>query len=264
VPIEAAAEIILDDFDESFEIVLPDMEDEFVVQAGVGTLSAERRSQFNASSGSQPTGGIDADLSQISSLTFEIVRLNPHPLGGAPAIALNLSYQFVETDITQSGRNDRVVVDFTYLRSAIPMARVDVFIQDASQPGISYVSQHFSIPTGEDAFSLEFPFNSFGVRGGGSGMIDYQQVYHVSLSVSPTRFTDIDQIDFSTAVERIRFTNAVPEPPADLIVCLAVTSGILFYFRRRRMEQCAVGQLFRCWQGFYLLSRLCVVMRNRS
>ena len=236
-PISAFAEIIVDDFDDPFELVLPDMDGEYLVQTGIGPLDAERWSQLNASSGSRPIGRADANITQSSALTFELDRINPHPIGGPPAIAINLLYSFDETDITQSGINDRIAVDFAYLRSAIPLAQVTVFVQDASQPGTSYGLQLFDIPQQEGPFSLEFPLDSFGIRGGGTGRIDYQRIYRVTLSISPTRFTDIDEIDFSTAVERVRIARAIPEPASAVLACLASVAASWFLIRKGELKQ---------------------------
>lgn len=252
---DARAEIILDGFDEAFEIVLPEMEGDFITQFSVGALEAERRSQVSASSGSEPTGRADANLTQPSVLNFALNRLNPHPVGGLPVVALSLSYYFEEVDITQGGINDRVSIDFASVASARPLARIDVFVQDASQPGISYVSQLFDIPSQDEPFSLQFPLDSFSVRGGGGGRIDFQRVYWTLVTTYPVYFSGPNEINFSTAVDSIRFTSTVPEPRSGLAF-LAVTWAILFCFRGRRMERCGAGSLPHFCQVFFLPSKL--------
>jgi len=90
------------------------------------------------------------------------------------------------------------------------------------------------MPQQDEPFTLEFPFDSFGIRGGGAGRIEFQRVYHVSLGISPTRFDDIDLINFSAAVERIRFTSAIPEPVTSVLICAAILGAVELRARKRR------------------------------
>lgn len=231
----ARAEIILDDFDDPFtvgEIVMPEMNRQYTIETDIGPLAAERWSQVNASSASQPTGRADINISRLSALSVEIGEVNPHPTG-PPAIGINVLYDFDEIDLTQGGKNDRVVVDFANFRSAIPLAGVDVFIGDAQS---NYVSRLFDISTQDGPFSLEFPFDSFGVRGGGAGNLNPTRAQGLSFTISPTFFTDIDLIDFSIVVERIRITHAIPEPRTVVLVYFAVCAAVLFLVRERSVS----------------------------
>lgn len=231
-PIPAAAEIILDDFDEPFEIILPQTGtggDTPIIQSDVGPLGIERRSSL-VNILSKPTGRLDANISRSSTLTFSLDRLNPTS-AAAPIDALNLNYFFDEMDVTQNGANDRVIVDFLHLRSAIPLARVDVFMHDSQS---NFVSQHFDISPQDGMFELEFPFDSFSERGGGGGQIDPTRIHSLYFSIIPVYFTNINEIDFSTVVERIRFTGAIPEPATDTLAYFAIVATSSVLTRRRR------------------------------
>jgi hypothetical protein len=231
----ANAEIILDDFDDPLEIRLPEMQNRpYVKQPGIGPLKAERWSDVKAFS-VRPTGRLDAGISRQSALTFEfnnVVRTD----NLSPIVAATHLYMFNEIDITEGGLNDRFVVDFAYLRSTIPMANVTVFVQDASQPGISYGKQIFEIPPNDGPFSLEFPFNSFGIRGGGGGDIDYRRLNNLDVNITPIFFDDINEFSFSTAIERIRFARAVPEPSTLVLVSIGTLGMISLLTQRRRMS----------------------------
>lgn len=248
----AHGEFVLDDFDDPFEIIMPDMDDQYVMQSDIGPLEADRWSSVVATSGSKPTGRVDSDVSMDSALTAEFGMVNPHPIGGPPAIGINLLYFIDEIDLTENGLNDCIAVDFAFLRSAIPLARVDVFVEDVSDPRGSYVSQLFDIPQQDEPFVLEFPFNSFSPRGGGAGEIDFRHVHEVTLSISPVRFTDIDNLGFSAGVDRLRVTRSIPEPSTAPLICIATVS----FSYLRRMEKrsngysvqslCNVGNVESC------------------
>jgi hypothetical protein len=228
------AEIILDDFDNPFEIPLPGMQNKpYIMQFDIGPLSAERWNDVNVSSGGQATGSVNANLSFPSAMAIEITEIDNHPIGGPPAIGINSLYFFDEMDITEAGRNDRVMVDFAFLRSAIPMRRVAVFVSDATQPGVSFVAESFDVLPNEGPFTLEFPFSSFGIRGGGASRPEYERAIAFSLTISPTRFDDVEEIDFSAAVRRIRFGRAVPEPITGISIWLGVF-GFNWIMARKR------------------------------
>lgn len=231
----ARAEIILDEFEEPLQLVLPDNANAtYLMQSEIGPLKAERWSDVVATSGARPSGFVEAALFEPSALTIRIDRLNPHPLGGFPAVGINLLYYFNEMDITQGGANDSFVLEFAYLRSAIPLARVDVFVLDASQRGISYGMQRFNIPLSEEPFALDFPFVLFGGRGGGAERVDFHRAYAFYLTITPVYFTAVDPINFSSAIERIRFAHSVPEPGPNVLICSLVVVAFGYPVRKRR------------------------------
>ena len=236
-PFQAAAEIILDDFDEPFDFTLPeDLKFDYLVQPGVGPLNAERQTHVVATY-STPTGRADANFSRASSLTFDVDRLNPTTHDNLILVEAHSWYYFDEIDATQLGLNDRVVIDFGYLRSALPLARVDVFINDRSQSGDTKVSQLFDIAPQDEPFRLEFPFDSFGSRGGGASNLNFRRVFRVGVSIYPVwtfSFSGPNDIGFSTAVERIRFTIAIPEPATSVLGGICAISATLSLSRRRR------------------------------
>jgi hypothetical protein len=228
----ALGEIVLDEFDDPFQIVLPDMNREYQSQLDVGPLHARRAVNGDACCGAKSTGWIDANLTVPSALYSAIDRVNPDPaVSLTAAIGINLLYFFDTTDVTQAGVNDRVVLDFAFLSSAIPLARVDVFMQDRVT---NYVSQQFNISPQEAAFSLEFPFNTFAPRGGGAGSLDPTHVHTLYLTLIPVHFTTVDPLNFSAALERIRITSAIPEPDAAALVAISVVIGVWWSARKRR------------------------------
>ena len=144
-----------------------------------------------------------------SALAVTIDRIHPDPTTGTGGVGINALYFFDPVDVTQGGANDRVVLDFAYLRSLIPLREVDVFMQDDAD---NYVSQQFGIAPKDGPFELQFAFDTFAPRGGGPGGFDPTHVHRLDFALIPAFFTPIDQIDFSTAIERVRFASAVPEP----------------------------------------------------
>lgn len=227
----ARAEIVLDEFDNAFEIKLPDMNGQYQTQSNIGPLAAQRSALGNACCGSRPTGLIDANSTVPSALFSSIDRVNADPVFGAPAIGVNILYFFNTLDVTQGGTNDRVTLDLAYLRSAIPMARVTVAMQDATD---NYVSQQTNIAVRQVAFSLDFLFSSFTPRGGGIAEIDATHVHTLYLTLTPVYFTQIDPLNFSTAVERIRFTNGVPEPATGAIAGSCIIPSVLYLAWKKR------------------------------
>lgn len=225
VPVAADAEIILDDFDEAFEIILPEGANRpHIVQQGVGPLGAKRWSGIVAIT-SRPTGRVDAELLRPSFLNIEIDRLNPTIEGSLANIGLNLLYEFDEIDVTQGGINDRVAIDFAFLRSAVPLSQIRVSLRDLNEPeifprGIGL----YDIPVNDQPFTIEFPLVAFYRLGAVRREIDFQRVIGLSLHISPNRFIDLDAINLSAAVERIRFTHAVPEPEWGALACVCVFS----------------------------------------
>ena len=232
-PYQAAAEIILDDFDEPFEIVLPHpgfFNPAPVVQFGVGPLGVERHSAVNTLS-SGPTGRLDANISRASALTFALDRLNPTS-AEAPVVALSLRYFFDEMDVTQGGANDRIAVDFSHLRSAIPLAHAYVFVEGR---GIGHGGVLSSVPPSDEPFTLEFPFDAT--------QFDAIHVSDVIVNISPVYFSGPDEIHFSAAVERIRFTSAIPEPATSVLVVFC-TFPVMWSLARKRRRRHAGENYF--------------------
>ncbi|HEX3599251.1 MAG TPA: hypothetical protein VHU84_03865 [Lacipirellulaceae bacterium] len=220
----ASGEIIVDDFDTAFQIVLPQSGtggDTPMVQSNIGALNATRIASL-VNLNSRPTGVLDANISTPSAVTLMLDRL--HPTGtNAPGVSLNLQYLFDATDLTQGGANNRVALDFEYLQSAVPMPRVDVFIDGR---GVGHGGELFNIPPSNTPFSLQVPFDAT--------QLDAVNPTVLLISISPADFSGPDQINFSTAIDRIRITGEVPEPSAATLTCIAI-SVVVFYLGRRRI-----------------------------
>ncbi|HEX5471034.1 MAG TPA: hypothetical protein VFW73_04065, partial [Lacipirellulaceae bacterium] len=67
VPLVAPAEIIIDDFDDPAEIMLPAMENQAVTTTGVGMLNAERWIEVGALD-TDPIGLVDVGITKPSHL----------------------------------------------------------------------------------------------------------------------------------------------------------------------------------------------------
>jgi hypothetical protein len=223
---QAPAEIIIDDFDDPFEIALPPTSaDTRVVQSNIGPLGVERHSSL-VSILARPAGRLDATISVASGLTFAVDQLNRSG-SRAPVVSLNLSYYFPEIDITQGGVNDRVLVDFVQLQSTLPLARVSAFMHD---PQTNFASQQFGIVSSGGRFTLAFPFDEFTERGGGNSQLDVTRIHSLYVSFTPVYFADVEQFSSLLVVDRIRFASEVPEPRAIVLSALGALIGI-FRFR---------------------------------
>jgi hypothetical protein len=222
------ADVVLDDFDQPFMLRLPqDISSGYnLQQSNIGPLNAQRQTRVGAST--SPSGQVDSNLSIVSGLNFSVSRLNlVNGSGqGLTYVALDLQYVIGDADVSQGSQNDRLSIDFSYLYSALPLTRADVFIFDSTHPSLTYVSELYGTMPQDTPFSLQFPFSSFGDRGGGGASpLDSHHlnrvlisIYAADTSISPT----VDQINFSAAIDKIRFTNAVPEPASTGMACLAL------------------------------------------
>jgi hypothetical protein len=228
---EVRAEIVLDEFVDPVQIALPEMSAQYQIQHNIGPLGADRWVDGEACCFAKPAGHIDVNTSFPSGLYTEISSINPDPTAQYAAIGVNVLYYFNTVDATQGAVNDRVVVDFAYLRSTVPVYRITIAIQDQTD---NYVSQIFNVAPQDREFSLEFPFRSFSVRGGGAGSLDPQHVRTLYLSFAPLYYNAVDPFNFSAAIERIRLTSAIPEPDAQSIIAIAVVIGIWWTNRKRR------------------------------
>src|SRR4051794_4657263 len=85
--VRAGAEIVVDDFDTAFQIVLPDMLGQNVLQSNIGALAAQRYAGATACCGpARPAGQIDTNLTMQSAMTVAINRANPDPTYGSVGI----------------------------------------------------------------------------------------------------------------------------------------------------------------------------------
>jgi hypothetical protein len=236
----ARAEIVLDDFDVPFQLSFPqDTGSAHAVhQSGIGLLAASRTSQLVVPFTVAPTGSADANLSRPSFMTFRIDDLNH--TGDPVYVELEMLYAMSAANVSQGGANDRVILDFSSLQSAIgSVAKIDVSFKNASQ--IIYNSELSGIPPHTSAFTLEFPFSSFATRGGVADPSEFTHLNNLSVDIYPIRtdgfaYTGPDSIFFSTALDRIRFGASVPEPTTSTFIYAAFVGGCFIQawkFRRR-------------------------------
>jgi hypothetical protein len=224
----AQADIVVDDFDVPFSYDLPAMANQpHLNQPDIGQLNATRASRVVAQF-SNPTGLVDADISQASLLTLQVNQLNPTSSENRPIVGLVLQYSFSSIDITQGGANDRIVIDFAFLQSSIPLARLDAFVNGR---GIGHGGHVLVIPASDGPFSLSLPFDPT--------LFDNELANGLSLFIAPAYSTSEDILNFSAGIQRVRFASQIPEPTCASIFTIGFTLAILF--KRIRSSNDAQG-----------------------
>lgn len=104
------AELMLDDFDDPALTTSPEMENVFVITPNVGGLNAERQIRI-ATAAANPVARFGADTITESNLVAQLSGVNPTDTGGA-LMAFQFNYDFAPTDVSQSGANDSILLDF--------------------------------------------------------------------------------------------------------------------------------------------------------
>jgi hypothetical protein len=164
MPMEASAEIILDEFDDPMQIILPGMEDITAETLGVGGLNAVRL-VFVSESQTDPIGLVDVEATRPSHLTARIDGQSlDNPLN-LPLLSIGVAYDFpLVTDLTDNGANDHLLIDMTIFQGIGIPGQLSVLIRDDAGIYASNISG-FSLLS-DLPYTLEIPFSSFGSRGG--------------------------------------------------------------------------------------------------
>src|SRR5687768_12019384 len=105
------AEIILDDFNDSAEVISPEMEEQIVTSMAIGDLFATRRIRIAAGQ-TDVTGSLDANHSTASALTALVRGHVPTPNASQPLFSYQFNYEFPVSDISENGRNNALVFEF--------------------------------------------------------------------------------------------------------------------------------------------------------
>ncbi len=239
-PADSAAEIVIDDFDDPIQIVLPDQAGESAITWNVGELSAWR-SAFVVALQTDPNGIVDVDLTEPSGLTATVPDTDHY--GSQPSIVLNLDYGLVSdrtgVDLTEGYTNNAVILDFSKLSADVPVYEVSVAARQTLDIGTIqgsslYVSRLQPAPQSLEPFSLVFPFEAFRVgRGSEIPGFDFSYIRELDVVVKLAHNTPNlpEQLGFEMVLDRIRVGRVVPEPSSltDLTLLLA----LLIAFARR-------------------------------
>jgi hypothetical protein len=205
------AGIILDDFDNPVQIVLPEMEDQPQFTEGVGELLASR-TVYVGESQTDPFGLVDVDITTQSRLTARIDGQFLDNPENVPLLAFGAAYEFGNAaDFTNGGINDAVFIDMTIFQgSGIPPA-LSVVVDDANDVFTAIISG-FNLPS-DSPYTLTLPFSSFGFRGGGGvGLADFSTIDLLDVTVRLLQGSRNPDTNWFVQIDRIRVGSVVPEP----------------------------------------------------
>jgi hypothetical protein len=220
------ADIIIDDFDDPVQIVLPEMEDQPQVTEGVGELLASR-TVYVGESQTDPIGLVDVDMTTQSRLTARIDGQFLDNPQNVPLLAFGSAYEFGSAaDFTKGGINDALFIDMTIFRgSGIPPA-LSVVVGDANDVFAAIISG-FRLPS-DSPYTLTLPFSSFGFRGGGGvGLADFSTIDLLDVTVRLLQGSRNPDTNWFVQIDRIRVGRAVPEPQTwqlELMVALLLAA----------------------------------------
>jgi hypothetical protein len=213
------AEIVIDDFDDPAQIVVPGMQGQFVETENVGDFGALRIMRIFALQGN-PSGYLDSGISTPSILTSQITRLGPIPFGETLA-SVQTDYEFQSVDFSQRGLNNAFFFEFAQLTSRLAPSIFSILFRDANDFFL-YFESPFILK--DQPFTVVAPFDRFTFRDGQPGIPDYTKIESLSISL---RISEIagggpDPLNFFMQLDRIRI-GRIPEPN-----CFALfVSGLL-------------------------------------
>ena len=241
-PLTAFAEIIIDDFDDDLRIEVPKQNLARVMTENVGDLNAIRSVSINGLR-PIPIGFLDINQSRLSALTVEIPALTHIPQHSLLDISLiyTLTTTFDGVDLTESDKNNAVILEFGRLIADSPLSRSRVYVLAMQRHQVgsintssSYISTYSPLPQSSDPFSLVFPFDTFQLaRGEPIADFDFSSVRELHVLIQPALLDPAlpEQLNFQAELTRVRIGYVVPEPST--AVCLAVYSDMCCWRRRR-------------------------------
>jgi hypothetical protein len=176
----AAAEIVIDDFVDPIQIVLPDGRWKSFETSNVGELGATR--SVDLYTDTDPNGFVDIDVTEPSTLTAHIPDADDFGF-----IYLKLDYVLSESmgvDLTEGYTNNAIVFDFRRLTADVPLsASIDAWTTTTSEFSL-YGSGLYPIPQSTGPFSLVFPFDSFRfLRGDILSGFDFSYISEIGLTI---------------------------------------------------------------------------------
>lgn len=192
------ADIVIDEFDDPDEVLLPQMNLDYARTENVGSQMAERAIGFVAFD-TDPMGHFASDRNGSSSLVGVIESIVPR-WSGDRTVHLQFWYDFDSIDATEAGRNNAFLLDFHSLLFGNTTSTLRTFVGD------DLTSRHNStIPLAESdqAVTVAVPFSLF------TANFSMLESVHFSLTVrAPIGQNDLD---FSMELDRVRI-GRVPEP----------------------------------------------------
>jgi hypothetical protein len=228
VAADVAAEIVIDDFVDDLRIDLPEDNLDHFITPSIGDLAATRVISAGGVQ-TRPNGFLDVNQTVPSALAVQMPT-TMHT-GTTPAawvlIEYGLAPPFGGVDLSETGTNDAVVLEFDQLIADIPLHRVYVLATDGVASS-SYINTYSPIPQRTDPFSLVFSFDAFQIaRGAPVPDFDFSFVRELHVLVELALFDPglPEQLGFQMTVTRIRVGTMVPEPStANAIGWLTIVS----------------------------------------
>jgi hypothetical protein len=195
------AEFVLDDFNDSAQVVSPAMEGQLIGTDHVGDLDAHRDIYIYGSL-SDPNATLDANLTTPSMFTGTFSSFAPSdPLGGLMRFATD--YKFGDFhDLTEGGRNNALLLDFVSVGGPTPPTLLFVIHDNSDEMFVD-------IPSASGPMTLALPFDMFRGRGGGPRISDFTEVKQIffdffitnSAADPPGGFFELDRIHVGQAPE---------------------------------------------------------------
>lgn len=230
----ARAELILDDFDDPAEVseISRGSNSLATVTERIGHLNATRRMSIFASR-TTPKASFSSDVSGSSTLYATLNTHDAEP-GGQTVISYTASYDFSPMDLTEGGRNDALIFDFTSHHGSQPPTffRALARGQTASE---SYAAEAHDFAFSDVPFRTVIPFTSFTFRGGGPTTPNLSTLNQLFVNFY---FLNVDEdVRWSVELDKVRIGSVhVPEPRSVTMfgVCLAVAGWATVNRRMRR------------------------------
>lgn len=214
------AELVIDNFADPAEIVLPDGPDR-VTTEGVGDLNATRLLKFRPVGPGVRTARADIGLSVPGEYTADVDD-------AGLVLFIDAEYTFDPIDLTQGGRNDAFFVDFSFEEGTVTVVSgyelqppaVRLLALPTGGPLLTRTFSPSPFPRNDAPFALIVPFDEFTDRGGGQVNADLTSVFGFELWLSGAGIFG----PWEVRVDSIRVGNAseIPEPCGSilsLVIC---------------------------------------------
>ena len=225
-------DVLIDDFDDDASGGIVSLTGEGVETLGVGPL-AFRRSVRLIQVNSQPIGGWQINTGEASTLTMDVGQLNPGPPTLDAIVDFGAIYELATTserrpfDVSEGGRNNAILVDFSNLSATSPPPFFRIGVRDST-------GRHFAVrspvPRSDSPFTLVFRREEFIVRAG-PVLPDFSELEFISINFRVlTSTAGPADLDFHAAIDRIR-VGFVPEPDGAAPIAGAI-AGLVHFLRR--------------------------------
>ena len=211
----AHAAFMLDDFDDSFILTAATNARQTIEHDGVGDLSVHRRAEvtdIRRDSGVEVTASFEA---RDSLALVTMSELSEGILTNALRTNFTLVYNFTDGgesrgDLSEDGLNNAMLMDFAFVRGPTPLSAMRLHVLNRNGWHFALVQD---LPFSDDPFTLSFPFEDFGDRGGSNIPADVEKVSNFIVEfLSAGLFSPpVPDEQWSIGLDRIRF-GTVPEP----------------------------------------------------